>query len=64
MEQIQLLKKIADDVDNIKHELMEIKEELHDMKEHEVRPEYLKKLKKIESSKFLSREQLEEELAE
>lgn len=64
--QIDLLKKIVNDMDFIKKELFGIKEEIEDLKdiELEVRPEYLKKLKEIEKGEFLSRKEFEKEMAQ
>ena len=64
MEQELLLKKVAEDVSFIKNELVEIKADLDDLRDLEVRPEYLEKLNAIEKERSLSREELEKELAE
>lgn len=49
-----LLKQVAEDVRLIREELIELKEEVNDLRDIdlEVRPEYLAKLKKIDSGKF------------
>jgi len=49
-----LLQQIADDVRLMRQEITELKEEVNDLRdvEPEVRPEYLDKLKKIDSGKF------------
>ncbi|PIN74655.1 hypothetical protein COV18_07230 [Candidatus Woesearchaeota archaeon CG10_big_fil_rev_8_21_14_0_10_37_12] len=64
MEQELLLKKVAEDVSFIKNELVEIKADLDDLRDLEVRPEYLEKLEKIEKGKFHSREEVERILGE
>ncbi len=62
--QINLLKQLVNDVGFIKRELLEIKDEITDLKdiELEVKPEYLQKLKKIEKGKFFSQEEFEKEM--
>jgi len=59
-----LLKQIAEDMRFLKNEMVEIKGEISELKdiELEVKPEYLKKLNKIEKGKFLSREELDKEV--
>jgi len=59
-----LLKQIAEDMRFLKNEMVEIKGEISELKdiELEVKPEYLKKLNKIEKGKFLSREEFDKEV--
>ena len=59
-----LLKQIAEDMRFLKNEMVEIRGEISELKdiELEVKPEYLKKLNKIEKGKFLSREELDKEV--
>lgn len=49
-----LLQQIAQDIRLMRQELSELKEEVNDIRdvEVEVRPEYLEKIKKIDSGKF------------
>lgn len=49
-----LLQQIAQDIRLMRQELSELKEEVNDLRdvELEARPEYLEKLKKIETGKF------------
>ena len=49
-----LLAQIANDLQFIKGELAELKEEVNDIRDREIelRPEYLEKLKKIDSGDF------------
>jgi len=64
METETILKQIADDVADIKKRVEKIEvgiEEL-DTEMHEVKPEYLEKLKQIDKGKFLSEEEFEKEL--
>jgi len=48
------LKQISDDLDFLKKKIMSIEERVEEISDdlHEVRPEYIEKLKKIESGKF------------
>lgn len=62
--EVTLLKKIETDISFIKGEILEIKEELSDLRDLEVKPSYLEKIKKIEQGKFFSRETFEKEMAE
>ncbi len=56
---------LHEDILALRRELEEVKDVVEDIRdEAEVRPEYLAKLKRIESGKFLSREELEKELGE
>lgn len=66
MAEIQLLKRMAEDISFLKQKVIHIEEELTDISNylHIVRPEYVEKLKKIDQGKFLSREEFEKELGE
>ncbi|NQE52236.1 hypothetical protein C5S29_01485 [ANME-1 cluster archaeon GoMg3.2] len=66
MAETQLLEKIADDVSFLKDRIIRIEEELNEINSelHEVRPEYMEKLKRIDKGKFLTREEFEKELEE
>ena len=57
-----LLKQVVQDVQIIRQELAELKEEVSDLRdvELEVKPEYLQKLKKIDSGKFKSFSSIDE----
>ncbi len=61
-----LLKQVADDVSVLKQKINVIEEELYDISAdlHDIRPGYIKKLKKIEKGKFLSRKDFEKSLEE
>ncbi len=41
--QINLLRKIEQDIGYIKNEIIEIKQEIHDLTDFEINPEYIKK---------------------
>ena len=60
------LETIHKDLEFLKKEMVEIKEDINQLRdiELEVRPEYLEKLNKIENGKFLSREDFEKEMAD
>lgn len=66
MEEGKLLLKIAEDVGAMKQKIDKIEREVEELAEdlHEVRPEYLEKLKRIDSGKFLSREEFNRRLEE
>ncbi len=51
-----VLQQIAADIRSIRQELIEIKEEVNDLRdlELEVRPEFLERLKRIDAGKFTS----------
>ncbi len=59
-----ILKQIANDVAYIKKRLVKIEVDIGelDIETHEVRPNYVEKLKKVESGKFLSETEFEKEL--
>ncbi len=61
--EVQLLRKISDDVTDIKERItkIEITMDEIDMDMHEVRPEYIEKLKKIEKEGAVSQEEFEKE---
>ncbi len=48
------LKQIANDLADVKKRVIRIEDELVDLSLYEVRPEYLKKLKRIEKQKGIS----------
>ena len=62
----QLLKQIAHDVGEIKQRVtrLEITIDEIDSDLHEIKPEYLEKLKKIGEGRFLTEEEFEKELVE
>lgn len=59
-----LLKQIAKDVAVLRERIIVVEEELRDISEdiHELRPEYLKKLKKIKKEGTISQKELEKRL--
>ena len=61
--QVQLLKDIANNVDDIKKRLTNIEFAIKevDMDIHEVRPEYLEKLKKLDNEETISEEEFEKQ---
>ena len=61
--EVQLLRKISEDVTDIKERItkIEITMDEIDMDMHEVRPEYIEKLKKIEKEGAVSQEEFEKE---
>jgi hypothetical protein len=60
----KVLEQIARDVSEVKQKIGLIEQELSEICEdlHEVKPEYLEKLKRIDGGKFLSREEFEKTL--
>ena len=64
METVTILKQIANDVSDIKKKLVKIEEDIGelDIEIHEIKPEYIEKLKKIDSGRFLSEKEFEKEL--
>ena len=66
MEQVKLLQKIAQDVGTVKAKVERIEQDLDELSSdlHQVKPEYIEKLKKIDSGRFVSRGELEKELGE
>ena len=60
----EMLKKMVNDIKDIKEEISEIKEEISELRDFEVKSEYIEKLDKIRQGKFLSREEFEKELAD
>ncbi len=66
MAEVHLLKQIVADLSFLKQKVIYMEEELSEISKglYEVRPEYAKKLKKIDQGRFLSREEFEKELGE
>lgn len=62
----QLLKQIAQDVMEIKQRVTRLETTMEeiDIDLHDIKPEYLQKLKKIDEGKFLSEDEFEKELEE
>ncbi|MBU2496941.1 MAG: hypothetical protein KJ767_02700 [Nanoarchaeota archaeon] len=62
----ELMKQIAKDVGEIKEKLRNIEITIEELESdfHEVRPEYIEKLKKIDAGKFLSEKEFDKGLAE
>lgn len=60
------LEQIHQDILILHKEINDVKKEIEGLRdiELEVQPEYIEKLKKIKSGKFLSRQELEKELEE
>ncbi|MBI4399130.1 hypothetical protein HY570_00120 [Candidatus Micrarchaeota archaeon] len=61
MEDINLLKRVAQDINFLKKKVNRIEEEVLDISNelHEVRPEYIKKLKKIKDEGTISQKEFE-----
>lgn len=59
------LEQVNSNILNLYREVVEIREEIKDLRdvELEVRPKYLEKLDRIEKGRFLSREEFEKEVA-
>ena len=62
----QILKDIAKDLKVLRDKMEKIEQGLDDLSNdfHDLRPEYLEKLKKIDKGKFISRGDFEKELEE
>lgn len=60
------LEQLHEDIVELKREISEVKQGIEDLRDVElhVKPEYLKKIEKIKTEKFYSREELEKELEE
>ena len=63
-QELKLLKQVAIDIEFLKEKVETIAASLEEIDEdlHEVRPEYLEKLAKIEKGKFITKQELEKEL--
>ncbi len=66
MSETVLNQRILDELAFLKEKILRIEMEVGEINDdlHEVRPEYLKKLKKIDQGRFLSGADFERELAE
>jgi cell division protein FtsX len=66
MAEVQLLKQIVADLSFLKQKVIYMEEELNEISKglYELRPSYVKKLKKIDKGRFFSREEFEKELKE
>ena len=64
MAEVEVLEKIAKDVSEVKEKIVAIENELSEISGdlHELKPEYVEKLKAIDKGKFLSREEFEKAL--
>lgn len=64
--QAQLLKQIAQDVIEIKQRVTRLETTMEeiDVDLHDIKPEYLQKLKKIDEGRFLTEDEFEKELKE
>jgi len=62
----KLIEKMAKDIDFMKQRLVAIEEDIKEISEdmHDVRPEYIEKLNKIDRNKFLTRAEFEKMLME
>lgn len=64
MTEMLINQRIMDDLTFLKEKILKIEMDVSEINDdlHQVRPEYLKKLKKIDEGKFISRAELEREL--
>ncbi len=64
MTEMLVNQRIMDDLTFLKEKILKIEMDVSEINDdlHQVRPEYLKKLKKIDEGKFISRAELEREL--
>ena len=60
-QELKILKQVVVDLETVKEKLNKIEASLDEIDDdlHEVRPEYLENLKKIETGKFVSKEDFE-----
>ena len=64
MTEMLVNQRIMDDLSFLKENILKIEMDVSEINDdlHQVRPEYLEKLKKIDKGKFISRAELEREL--
>lgn len=64
MTEMLVNQRIMDDLSFLKEKILKIEMDVSEINDdlHQVRPEYLEKLKKIDKGKFISRAELEREL--
>ena len=65
MTEAAVMQKISEDLDFLKERIVKIEENVTEITfdiHHDIKPEYLQKLKRIDQGKFLTEEEFEQEM--